>query len=75
MLFSDLLLENACANANFTQAELFLIEEMFKEEHVIKFLERNILELTKTTVLLIIYIRINDVDTYYNVGVEIAIKK
>ena len=48
--------------------------EMFNEEQVINFLERNVLELTKTTVLLITYIHVNDVDTYYNVGVEIAIK-
>ena len=49
--------------------------EMFnKEEQVINSLEHNELELTKTTVLLITYIHVNDVDTYYNVGVEIAIK-
>ena len=50
--------------------------EMFNEEHVINFLERNEVELTKTTVLFITYIDINDVDveTYYNAGVEIAIK-
>ena len=48
--------------------------EMFKEEQIINFLERNVLELTKTTVLLITYIHVNDVETYYNHGVEIAIK-
>ena len=48
---------------------------MAKTKTMVNFLERNILELTKTTVLLIIYIGVNDVDTYYNVGVEIAIEK
>ena len=49
---------------------------MFKEEQIINFLERYVLELTKTTVLLITYIHVNDVvDTYYNHGVEIAILK